>query len=99
MAKSFILDIRPSFKYPSDERNKLFSFQIKATLKATALGIRMCSTELLLWKNQKNSTRYPMALYKWDSTANIFLVIFNFFWTSYFRKKFRTTDCKGFLFA
>ena len=48
MAKSFIVDIRPGFKYSSDERNKLSSFQIKATLKATTLGIRMCSTELLL---------------------------------------------------
>ena len=69
MAKSFILDIRPSFKYPSDERNKLFSFQIKATLKATILGIRMCSTELLLWKDQKSSTCYPITLFKRDSTA------------------------------
>ena len=48
-AKTFIVDIRPSSKYPSDERNKLFSFSIKATLKqATILGICMCSTELLL---------------------------------------------------
>ena len=35
---------RPSSKYPSDERNKCFSFQIKTTLNATTLGIRMCST-------------------------------------------------------
>ena len=55
MAKSFIVDVRPGLKYPSNERNKLFSFQIKATLKAKILGIRMCSTELLLWKNQKDS--------------------------------------------
>ena len=48
-------------------------FQKKATLKATTLGIRMCCTELLLWKNQKGSTRYPMILYKRDSTADIFL--------------------------
>ena len=48
MAKSFIVDIRPGSKYPSDERNKLFSVQIKATLKATTLAIPMCSTELLL---------------------------------------------------
>ena len=34
-AKTFIVDIRPGSKYTSDERNKLFSFQIKATLKAT----------------------------------------------------------------
>ena len=38
-AKSFIVGIRPGSKYSSDERNKLFSFQIKATLKATNLGI------------------------------------------------------------
>ena len=55
-AKSFIIDIRPGSKYPSDERNKLFSFQIKATLKATTLGIRMYSAELLLWKDQKGLT-------------------------------------------
>ena len=73
------LDIRPGSEYHSDERNKLFSFSKKATLKATILGIRMCSTELLLWKNQKGSTRCPMILYKWDSTADIFLWIFKFF--------------------
>ena len=39
----------------------------------TALGICMCSTELLLWKNQKRSTRYPMTLQKRDSIADIFL--------------------------
>ena len=99
MVKSFILDIRPSFKYPSDERNKLFSFQIKATLKATVLGIRMCSTELLLWKNEKSSTCYPINLFKRDSTADIFLEKFNFLWISYFKKQLQTTDCRGFLFA
>ena len=52
-AKTFIVDIRPGSKYTSDERNKLFSFQIKAT----TLGICMCSKKLLLWKNQKGSTR------------------------------------------
>ena len=45
---SFIVDIRPGPEYSSDERNKLFSFSKKVTLKATILGIRMCSTELLL---------------------------------------------------
>ena len=95
MAKSFILDIRPSFKYSSDERNKLFSFQIKATV----LGIRMCSTELLLWKNEKSSTCYPINLFKRDSTADIFLEKFNFLWISYFKKQLQTTDCRGFLFA
>ena len=43
IAKSFIVDIRPGSKYPSDERNKLFSFQIKATLKTTILCICMWS--------------------------------------------------------
>ena len=33
------LDIRPGSEYHSDERNKLFSFSKKATLKATILGI------------------------------------------------------------
>ena len=82
--------------YPSDERNKLFSFQIKPTLKVTTLGIRMCFTELLLWKNQKGSTGYHMTLFEWDSTADIFFEIFNDFWTSYFKKKLQTTNCKGF---
>ena len=50
---SFIVDIRPGSEYHSDERNKLFGFSKKANLKATILGIRMCSTELLLWKNRK----------------------------------------------
>ena len=36
----------------------------------------MCCTELLLWKG---STRYPMILYKWDSTADIFLCQFDIF--------------------
>ena len=67
------LDIRPGPENHSDERNYLFSFSKKATLKATTLGIRMCSAELLLWKNKKGSTRYPMILYRWDSTADIFL--------------------------
>ena len=74
------LDIRPGSEYHSDERNKFFSFSRKATLKATILGIRMCSTELLLRKNQKGSTRYPMILYKWDSTDDIFFFEYsNFF--------------------
>ena len=38
----------------------------------TILGICMCSTELLPWKNQKRSTRYPATLQKRDSIADIF---------------------------
>ena len=38
----------------------------------TILGICMCSTGLLLWKNQKRSTRYTMILQKRDSIAGIF---------------------------
>ena len=98
-AQSFVVDIRPSSKYPSDERNKCFSFQIKTTLKATTLGFPMCSTYLLLWKNQKCSTCYPMILYKRYSTTDILLGIFKFFWISYFTKQLKTSDCKGFLFA
>ena len=61
---SFIVDIRPSSEYTSDERNKHFSFSKKATLKASILGIS--------WKNQKDWTRYPMILYKRGSIADIF---------------------------
>ena len=39
----------------------------------------MCSTELLLWENQKGYTRYLMTLYKRDSTADIFLETLKFF--------------------
>ena len=56
----------------------------------------MCSTELLLYKNQRRSIRYPMSLYKRDSTADILLEMNK---TSYFIKQLQTTDCKGFLFA
>ena len=42
------LDIRPGPEYHSDQRNKLVTFSKKTILKATILGIRMCSTELLL---------------------------------------------------
>ena len=71
-------------------RNKLFSFQIKAALKVTTLGIRMSSTELLLWKNEKGSTWYPTLL-KRDFATGIFLEILNFFWISYFKKQLQTT--------
>ena len=45
MAKSFIVDIRPGSKYPYGERNKLLTFQIKATLKTT--------TQVFAWALQK----------------------------------------------
>ena len=45
----------------------------------------MSSTKLLLWKHQKGSSRYPMILYKRDSTADFFLKIFNFFSDELFR--------------
>ena len=95
-AKSFIVDIRPGSKYPCDERNKLFSFQIKATLKATTIGIRMCTTELLLWKNRKSSTCYPISLFKRDSTADIFLQIFNFFGQAILKNSSQPLIVKGF---
>ena len=99
-AKSFIVDIRPGSKYPSDERNKFFNFSIKATLKATTLVIRMCSTELLLWKNQTGSTRHPMTLCKRETPSLVFSYEYSkLFCTSYFTKQFQTTDYKGFLFA
>ena len=84
--KNFIVDIPPGSKHPSDEQNKLFSFQIKATFKDTTLGIRMRSTKLLLWKKKKGWTRFPMTLYEWDSTADIFLGIFKYFFDKLFHK-------------
>ena len=95
-AKSFIVDILPGFKYPSDEQNNHFSFQVKPTLKTTTLGIRMCSTELLLWKNQKSSTCYPITLFKWDSIAEIFLEIFNFFGQPFSRNSSKPLIVKDF---
>ena len=59
------------FKLNFATREHSFSNK-KVTVKATILGIRMCSTGLLLWRNQKGSTRYPMILYKRDSAADIF---------------------------
>ena len=97
---SFIVAIWPGSAYPFHEWNKHFSFSKKASLKATILGIRMRSTELLLWKNQKYSTLYSMILYKLDSTADIFWWVFNFFfWTNHFTEEFQSTDSKGFLLA
>ena len=61
-------------------------FKKKVTVKATILGIRMCSTGLLLWRNQIGLTRYPIILYKGDSTADIFLKIFKFFLNKLFHK-------------
>ena len=57
----------------ADKETQFFLFFFKVTVKATILGIRMCSTGLLLWRNQKDSTRYPTILYKRDSAADIFL--------------------------
>ena len=46
----------------------------------------MCTTELLLWKTQKGSTRYLVTLYKRNSTADIFLETFKFFLGKVFHK-------------
>ena len=93
---SFIVDIWPGSAYPSHEWNKHFSFSKKASLKAAILGIRMRSTELLLWKNQKYWTLYSIILYKRDSTADIFWWIFNFFWTNNSQKSSKARILKGF---
>ena len=60
------------YKLNSPDKEKQF-FKKKAIVKATTLGIRMCSTGLLLLKNRKGSNRYPIILYKRDSLADIFL--------------------------
>ena len=57
------------------------------------------SAELLLWKNQKGWTRYPMVLFKRNSTADILLGILHFFWRRYLTKQLQTTDYKGLLFV
>ena len=46
----------------------------------------MCSTELLLWKNQKGSTRYLMTLYKRDFTVDISLEALKSFLDKVFHK-------------
>ena len=46
----------------------------------------MCSTELLLWKNQEDSTRYPITLYKRNSVADISLGTLKFFSEKLFHK-------------
>ena len=60
------------YKLNSADKETVFQ-QKKVTVKAAILGIRMCSTGLLLWRNQKGSTLYPMTLYKRGSAADIFL--------------------------
>ena len=56
----------------------------------------MCSTELLLWKNQKSSTRYPITLFKQDSAADVFLKIFNFFGKAISKNSSKPLIVKGF---
>ena len=73
------------YKLNSADKETQF-FKKKVTVKATTLGIRMCSTGLLLWRNQKGSTRYHMIFYKRDSAADIFLWIFKFFSDKLFHK-------------
>ena len=86
------------YKLNSTDKKTQF-FKKKVTVKGTFLGIRMHSTGLLLWRNQKASTRYPIILYKRDSTTDIFNEYSNFFPTNCFAKLFQTTNYKGFLFA
>ena len=57
----------------------------------------MSSTELLLWKNEKGLTCYRMTLFKQDSTADIFLEIFIFFFGKAISKdSFKPLIVKGF---
>ena len=57
----------------------------------------MCSTELLLWKNQKDSTRYPITLYKPNPTSDIFLGTLTFFGQAISQNS--SKHSKGFSFA
>ena len=61
------------YKLNSTDTETQFFQKKKNTVKATIVGILTCSTGLLLWRNQKGSTRYPMILYKRDSAADTFL--------------------------
>ena len=70
----------------TDKETQFFNNNKKITVKTTILGIRMCSAGLLLWRNQKGSSRYAMILYKRDSTADILLSIFKFFSDKLFQK-------------
>ena len=95
---SFIVDIRPGSEYPLMNEVNIFIIIIIIILREVRglvikyykhpinLGFRMCSTGLLLWKNQEGSTCYAMILYKRDSTADIFLWIFKFFSDKLFQK-------------
>ena len=57
----------------------------------------MCSTVLLFWKNQKDSTRYPITLYKPNSIADIFLGTLTFFGQDISQNSSKRS--KGFSFA
>ena len=56
----------------------------------------MCSTKLLLWKNQKGTTYYLMILYKRYSTTDIFLGIFKFFLKAISQNSSKPVIVKGF---
>ena len=73
------------YKLNSADKETQF-FKKEVAVKATILDIRTCSTGLLLWRNQKGLTRYLMILYKRDSTADIFLLVFKFFSDKLFHK-------------
>ena len=85
-AKSFIVDIRPGSKYPSDERNKLFSFSIKATLKSYYFRYLHVLYRTTTLEKSESLTCYPMFLCKRDSTADIFLWTFKLFLDKLFHK-------------
>ena len=82
--KSFIVDIWSRSKYPSHERNKLFSFQTKATtvLQVFAYALQnYCSGKTRKVRN---------------STADIFLEIFKLFGKAVSQSSFKLLIVKGF---
>ena len=83
-AKSFIVDIWSGSKQPSHERNKLFSFQIKA------------ATVLQVFAYPLQNYCYGKTRKVRNSTADIFLEIFKLFGKAISQSSFKPLIVKGF---
>ena len=68
---SFIVAIRQGSEYPSDERNKLFSFS-KSYFESYYFRYSHVLHRINTLE-KSGSTCYPMIVYKRDSTTDIFL--------------------------
>ena len=99
-AKSFLVDIWPDSKYPSDERNKLLSFFNKSYYLRYLLVLYRITT---LEKSERLSSLRHDSLPRYAINRTPPLAFSyeysKIFWTSCFTKQLQTTGCKGFLFA